>query len=106
MTTTTKELTLADFLAGHSLLRVWYAGFGVPTGRTYELNTDTDCDEDYCDSESLANVLESCGAHDAAAELIGAVTTDDDGETRWEWVRGGEPRDDRGNSLTKLVVWA
>lgn len=102
---TTKTMTLADFLAAHSICRVWHCAFDEPTGATTNINTDTDCDEDYCDAESLLSIVTDWLSFQPES-VEGAVTQDSDGEWRWEWSGGVDHRNCRGNSVYQLVVWA
>lgn len=97
--------TLQQFLADHAAIRVWHSGFDAPAGSQTEINTDTECDEDYCDAESLLSVLTDWLSLDLDA-VEGESSQDSDGEWRWEWTGGEDLRNCKGNSISKIVVWA
>jgi hypothetical protein len=99
----TETVTLSEFLARFAVCRVWYTSFGSPTGAEYIANTDDDAGEDYCDSETLLGLRPVAGALETDA--TGTVSTDDDGETRWECDDTGALRDVNGNTVFRLVVW-
>lgn len=102
-TTETKTMDLTDFLATHSLCRVWWASQGCPTGQELALNENADDDdEDYCDGETLASFIPEGTGH-----LEGTVTRDGDGEWRWDVdsLADDDVRDPWGNTLFNLVVW-
>lgn len=103
----TKTMTLSEFLSNYAICRVWYITTAKPYGHEHFLNTDTDCDEDYCDSEGLMNVLGFCGATKHAEELEGKVTRDSDGEYRWDVIsfEDVDARDTNSNTLLNVAVW-
>lgn len=96
----TRTLTLDAFLAEYTACRLWWCGVGAPTGTELVVNTDTDCDEDYCDSQSLIECIPNgCG------NLDGTVTQDRDGEWRWDVDSLQGVTDNRGNTIYNLVAW-
>lgn len=104
--TNARTMTLDAFLAEYAICRVWHCGTYAPTGSESALNTDTDCDEDYCDAEGLLSVLNdflNCGEW----ELDGTVTQDSDGEYRWsvDSLVDIDLTDFRGNTVYNLTVW-
>jgi hypothetical protein len=104
MATTTKTMTLQDFLAEHAICRVLHVGFDCPAGSEDVINEDEDAGDDYCDGEGLLSILTDWLALDLD-EVEGTVSRDRDGEHRWTWDGAGDHRNCRGNSIYKLVVW-
>lgn len=99
---TTATVTLLDFWNSRTIDSVvidsmFVVGTACPSGREYRHDTDSDGD-DYCDlNELLANL----SPHVDLLSLSGVV----DGAA-WTWDGGGNPRDVRGNSYTRIVVRA
>jgi len=100
-----RTMTLADFRAQYAATAYWYAGVGSPAGTELRVETDTECDEDYCDGQQLAESLDEIVRSEGDWE--GAVTRDSDGEYRWEVgsLSDVDLRDCGGNTIYNLVVW-
>jgi len=103
MRTNNETKTLAEFLAERDICRVWWAGHGSPAGVEMVLNEDA-ADDDYCSEQDL---LDLPFVQDGM-DIPGEVSTDADGESRWDPVAPREKtlRDFNGNTINRLVVWA
>ena len=96
MTTATTK-TLLDFWNTRTIESLAVAGTACPAGQEYQHDTESDGD-DYCDCNEL---IVSLSPHVDLLSLSGIVDAD-----TWTWDGGGNPRDVRGNSYTRIVVRA
>lgn len=90
-------MTFNDFWCRNEVNTIWLVGVGqgLQDGMEITNNTETDCDEDYCDLSELINESQFDFLDDLEGEVI---------DDQWCWNGEGEPRY-LTNSITNVKAY-
>lgn len=89
--TETTLVRFADRNDSNPFTYLWICGIGCPAGQDFHHDTETECEEDYCDFAELDEIQQF-------ADLEGTI----DSEGQWCWNGEGNVTDFRGNTIYNI----